>query len=404
MPAKKYLPACALLLAACGSNDTTKTETTIAFLHPFSGALAGQALDFELAYNLALRDINDHGGIRNSTLALDPRDTETDPVVAGEVAQQVIDEGYTIIVGDVSSSGTAAILEKAVPAGVLTITGVSQAVPLAKPENNKLFFRPTITAEVPATLLAERAATEGHSKIAVITSTNQYTLSMAGSFQAAFPEQNCDSGACEITTVLQYDQAVDVASFDFDSLVAEALDSGADGLMISSYPNDGVELFEAAWSAGYHGELYATEATGNENVSLVLPDDVGNAIRWASLKPIENQSRAYMETAWVDAGGDMSHLDGPALSCYDAMFVLGLAIAHAGSTNARAVSDSLYEVANPPGEVIYAGEWAKAAELIAAGEDIQYDGVASSVDFDEIGNVYFEAQMLHYVNKTITPM
>jgi branched-chain amino acid transport system substrate-binding protein len=405
MRLKNQLPMCALLLLACGGGDEkAETETSVAFLHPFSGALAGQALDFELAYNLALKDINDQGGINKSKLVLDARDTQTDPVVAGAMAQEVIDQGHTLIVGDVSSSGTAAILEKAVPAGVLDITGVSQAVPLAKPENDGLFFRPTITAAVPAELLAETVASEGHTKIAIISSTNQYTRSMASSFAAVFPAQECAGGACEITTLLEYDQAVDVATFDFDALIDEALASGADGLMISSYPNDGVELFEAAWNAGYHAELYTTEATGNENVSLVLPDDIGNSIRWASLKPITNQSRTHLEGAWASAGGDPSHLAGPTLSCYDAMFVLGLAIAHAGSTDARAVSASMYEVANAPGEVVYAGEWSKAAGLIAAGTDIQYEGVASSVDFDEIGNVYLEAQMQHYVDKTITPM
>ena len=41
----------------------------------------------------------------------------------------------------------------------------------------------------------------------------------------------------------------------------------------------------------------------------------------------------------------------------------------------------------PPGEVVEPGEWAKAKELIAAGTDINYEGVGGSLDFDDVGDV-----------------
>ena len=53
------------------------------------------------------------------------------------------------------------------------------------------------------------------------------------------------------------------------------------------------------------------------------------------------------------------------------------------------------ELANAPGEKIYAGELAKAIELIAAGTDIDYVG-ASSVELIEPGDAsggYAEMEM-----------
>ena len=67
--------------------------------------------------------------------------------------------------------------------------------------------------------------------------------------------------------------------------------------------------------------------------------------------------------------------------------LLALAAAKAGSDDRQAIRDALPEVANPPGEVVGPGEFAKALELIAAGEDINYEGAAGSQDFDENGDV-----------------
>ncbi|NJO85617.1 MAG: amino acid ABC transporter substrate-binding protein, partial [Synechococcaceae cyanobacterium RM1_1_27] len=73
---------------------------------------------------------------------------------------------------------------------------------------------------------------------------------------------------------------------------------------------------------------------------------------------------------------------------YDAAFVLALAIQKAGSsTDGAAIRDALRQVANAPGTEILPGEWEKAVELIAAGEDIQYTGASGGINFDDNGDV-----------------
>ena len=62
-------------------------------------------------------------------------------------------------------------------------------------------------------------------------------------------------------------------------------------------------------------------------------------------------------------------------------------ISSAGNTDRTAIRNALREVANPPGEKILPGEWAKAKKLIAAGTDIDYEGVSGPQDFDNNGDV-----------------
>jgi ABC-type branched-subunit amino acid transport system substrate-binding protein len=76
---------------------------------------------------------------------------------------------------------------------------------------------------------------------------------------------------------------------------------------------------------------------------------------------------------------------------YDAMAVIGLAALAAQAKGldltAENIRDQLRAVAAPPGEVIMPGEFAKAADLLKQGKQINYEGAAGSVDFDENGDV-----------------
>ena len=59
---------------------------------------------------------------------------------------------------------------------------------------------------------------------------------------------------------------------------------------------------------------------------------------------------------------------------YDAAALIALSIAASGSADRTGIRDKMMDVANAPGEKIYAGELAKGLELAAAGTDIDYVG------------------------------
>ena len=87
-------------------------------------------------------------------------------------------------------------------------------------------------------------------------------------------------------------------------------------------------------------------------------------------------------------------------NAYDATAVIGLAAYAAKvkglpmtSTNIR---DQLRKVAGPPGEVIKPGEFKKDFQLLDQGKDINYEGAAGSVDFDEHGDVVTPIEVWRY--------
>jgi ABC-type branched-subunit amino acid transport system substrate-binding protein len=74
---------------------------------------------------------------------------------------------------------------------------------------------------------------------------------------------------------------------------------------------------------------------------------------------------------------------------YDNAYLLALAAASANSTDGTAIRDNLRFVANAPGEPIGIGsdEFARAVELLAAGEDIDYGGATGVLGLDENGDL-----------------
>jgi ABC-type branched-subunit amino acid transport system substrate-binding protein len=74
---------------------------------------------------------------------------------------------------------------------------------------------------------------------------------------------------------------------------------------------------------------------------------------------------------------------------YDNAYLLALAAASANSTDGAAIRDNLRFVANAPGEPIGIGseEFARAVELLEAGEDIDYGGATGVLGLDENGDL-----------------
>jgi len=71
-------------------------------------------------------------------------------------------------------------------------------------------------------------------------------------------------------------------------------------------------------------------------------------------------------------------------NAYDAVNLFALAIEAGGEASGVAVSENLHKVANPPGIVVHT--FAQGAAHLRMGQDINYDGAAGPVDFDEFGN------------------
>ena len=88
-----------------------------------------------------------------------------------------------------------------------------------------------------------------------------------------------------------------------------------------------------------------------------------------------------------------AHGELPALpfvrEAYDAVIAIALAVELAGSTDGTAIRDALPRVAAPGGETVIPGADSVAAALAAvrAGDDVNYEGAATTLDWNAAGDV-----------------
>jgi ABC-type branched-subunit amino acid transport system substrate-binding protein len=376
-----------LATVACSDPDAAETgKVSVGLAHPFTGPLATQGVAFEQAMLLAQDQINSHGGIRGKKLDFVAKDSQTNGDVARTAAQELVDNGVPAILTGDGTASAMAILDVAVPANVVVVVGTAQTMALARPENNGLFFRPGSTSFDEAGPLVSTVVADGYSKVAVISSTIPYAAGLYGEFEKAFMAAECEAPPCEITYHGTYPADADPESFDFSSLMDEALAGDPEALFFSAYPADGKAVLDAAWAAGYRGPIYISQAAGNENLAQFLPDEQATSIKWATLEEAQGRSADFVRDLWTDSGFRAEDFFGPVHSNFDAAFLLGLALSHANSSDGEALAESMREVANAPGEPIYASDWAKALDAIENGRDIDYVGVTSNVDFDDVGN------------------
>ena len=102
----------------------------------------------------------------------------------------------------------------------------------------------------------------------------------------------------------------------------------------------------------------------------------------------DTASQAAWEAAYREAHGEL-----PATpyvrNTYDAVIAIALAAEAAGSIDGAAIRDQLRAVGAPPGETVIAGAAgvARALEVLAGGGEVDYEGAAVSLDWDEHGDL-----------------
>jgi ABC-type branched-subunit amino acid transport system substrate-binding protein len=189
------------------------------------------------------------------------------------------------------------------------------------------------------------------------------------------------------------------AAESYTAELRKALASKPDRLGAFSYPDHAkVYLKEAVEFFNYSNFLFVD---GTKSVDILdalgarrLNGQKGTAPGTAGGEPYERFNGFYK-----DAYGSLPPL--PFITnAYDGTAVIGLAAYAAKvkglSLTPKNIRNQMRKVANPPGEIVYPGDFEKAFALLRAGKSINYEGAAGSVDFDRHGDVVTPIEVWEY--------
>ena len=159
-------------------------------------------------------------------------------------------------------------------------------------------------------------------------------------------------------------------------------------LIAAAYPESGRVFLRELAESGDAPALIFSDGLKSPEMFADLGWEVFEGNYGTAAGLFESDATAVFDQAWEEAYGEIPAV--PYLrEINDAIYLIALGAEQAGSNDPAAIRDALREVANEPGTVVGPGQegWQTAVEAIAAGEDINYEGAAGSVDLDENGDV-----------------
>jgi len=384
------------LLPACEDEEEEATATPteeaspvvtgplkIGILVPFTGALSDFGEPFANAAKLAVKEINEAGGVLGQDVTLITGDSATEPVKAQEEARRLIDiEGVSALVGAAASGVTLPVAESvAVPSEIVMISPASTSPALTVVDDNGFLYRTTISDAAQGVILAKLTyEILGFTSACTMYVNNAYGQGLSEQFAETFEELGG-------TVTAQVSHATEEQITYLSELTA-CVEGGPDALLAISYPE--------------HAGVYLKEALEQALIDTFVfcdgtkSDDQFEALGWENFEGMSGTAPGALEAAAgtaFTAAYEAEYGDKPPMpfmrESYDAVYVIAVAAEKAGSTDAKAIRDAIRDVTNPPGEVVNPGVdgFTSALELIAAGTAVDYQGAAGPINFDANGDV-----------------
>jgi ABC-type branched-subunit amino acid transport system substrate-binding protein len=367
-------------IPGAGAQDETG-PLKIAILFPFTGDLADFGEPFRPAAELSVNQINEGGGVLGQPIDLIQGDSATSPQQAVEEARRLIDlEGVSAIVGPAGSGETLPVAESVTgPGGVLEITMSATSPALSIANDNDFLFRTVVSDAAQGLVMADLAREQGYDSACVLYVNNAYGQGLSDAFAKRFTAQGGT-----VTAQVPTEQA----QASYASELAACTEGDPDVLVAPAYPESGRVFLRELVESGDHPPVIFSDGLKSPDMFEELGWDVFEGSYGTAAGKLETGAGAEFDQAYRDAYGDLPAV--PYLrEINDAIYLIALAAEKAGSTDPTAMRDALREVANDPGTVVGPGPegWRAAVESIRAGEDVNYEGAAGSVDLDDHGDV-----------------
>ncbi len=361
----------------------------------FTGPLESITPAMAAGAELAMAEVTESGLLLDGATVTSVRADSTciDAGAATAAAERVVtSDGVNAIMGADCSGVTGAILQNVARAnGVVMISPSATSPGLSTAEDDGLFFRTAPSDARQGVIITNILQDRGFNTVAVTYTNNDYGKGLADAFQAEF---EAAGGTVTISAAHEDGKA------DYSAEVGALAAAGGEVLVVAGYVDQGGSgVIRAALDTGAFDTFYLPDGM----VGSVLNDRFGAELNgtFGAYPGTDSAGAALFVDMAEAAGFDGTSAFSP--ESYDAAALIMLAMAKAGSANSADFKDHVFDVANEPGELIYPGELAKALQLIADGQDINYEG-ASAVELigpgESAGN-YQEIEFADGVYSTI---
>lgn len=341
-------------------------ELAIGVVLPETGSLGYLYPPMGAGVELATEDILAAGG----KIKVLTGDTATDPDAAPVVVNRLLGEGAHVILGAAASGISQSFIQTLSDAQVPQCAPSNTSASFSAQDNADFYFRtaPSVVAEAP--LLAHLMASSGATRVAVIVRSDDYGASLADQVERRLADLRVEADR------LPYAQDAP----NYGDVVSAAVATGADTFLLISFV-EGVQIIRGLLEIGVPpSAIFGGAGLFNPT----LPERVDSSA------PERLDGFTVISPFGTDAFNQriMAHHGGPEVAfganTYDCLVVLTLASLAAGSADGPAIISEVQGVTRDGAKCYDFGE---CASLLAAGQDIDYDGVSGPLELDAVGDI-----------------
>ncbi|WP_229054190.1 ABC transporter substrate-binding protein [Aeromicrobium sp. Leaf350] len=389
----------ALVLAACGGSDDdggnddsgsveSKSDgvLTIGSLLPKTGNLAFLGPPEIAGVKLAVEEINAAGGVLGQPVEYVEGDSggngPGDANIAPEEADKLINADVDAIIGAASSGVSQTVIDKILGAGVIQFSPANTSTAFDEDpfDGEDLYFRTAPSDILQGAVLANLLLQEGKQNVAIISTDDPYGTTLTEEVS-----KNLEAGGSKLSVDAQFFGS---GSDNYDTQVDAIAGSSPDAVVVIAF-NETVDIIPSLAAAG----------VGPADVPTYFVD--GNTAEYND-DPADPEDTFLPAGSLVGVKGTIPGAEAPAefrqrllgidpaltdftysAESYDATIVTALAALVAETDAADKVAAELPGVTKDGTKCT---TFQECADLIAAGEDIDYDGVSGPIELGSTGS------------------
>lgn len=331
---KTKQPLCKLFLAialsGAASYSLAADTIRIALAGPVTGAVAQYGDMQFMGAQMAIEQINKKGGVNGQQLEGVIYDDACDPKQAVAVANKIVNDGVSFVVGHLCSSSTQPASDIYEDEGILMITAASTS-PDITARGYELIFRTigldSLQGPTAGNFIADKIKP---SNVAVIHDKQQYGEGIATSVKQVLESKNVKVGLFE---------GINAGDKDFSSLIAKLRREGVDFVYYGGYHPEMGLLLRQSREKGLNVRFMGPEGVGNSEISAIAgPSSEGMLVTLPKSFDQDPRNKELVE-AFKAKKQDPS---GPfVFPSYAAVQVIAEGIEKAGSTDTDQVAAAL---------------------------------------------------------------
>lgn len=331
-----------LAMAACGGepannggNDTPDATTVkIGGIGPLTGAYANYGLSEKNGAELAVKEINEAGGIAGKQIELSYQDSQGESESAVNAYGKLMDWGMEVSLGCVLSGENASVVAAARDDDVLLITPSGSADKCI--DGNDKAFRVCFYNSYQGTTAAQYIKDNNMVDTVGILyqSDNDYSVGLYNAFVAKCGELGI--------TIAETQTFTSSTNTDFSTQVSALVSSGVKLVFIPLYAEE-VSTFLTQAHGKFADDVYFFGADGLDGILGKVEQDTSLANNVLMLTPFAADNPAENVQSFVkkyqEAYGATP--DQFAADAYDAIYAIKAAVEKAGSTSGAALASAL---------------------------------------------------------------